>query len=98
MSAPIPIYQKTINYGPGYFNNQRPNWIKAYAKAVKKIGREAANKQYPQVKNWVSSQLSQGKNARINYNSNTATTRTARSSTSVSSRKARRKTRRSRAN
>lgn len=90
MSAPINIYPKSINMGPGYFNNQRPNWIKAYAKAVKKIGREAANKQYPQVKNWVTSQLSQGKNARINYNSNTATTRTARSSTSISSRKTRR--------
>jgi hypothetical protein len=91
MSTPINIYSKHINMGPGIFNDQRPNWIKAYVKAVRKVGKNAADKQFPQVKNWVSSQLSLGKNARVNYNSNS--TRTFRSSTSGS----RRKTRRSKA-
>ena len=86
-SAPINIYPGPIHMGPGYFNNQRPSWIKAYARAVRKVGKAAANRQYPQVKNWVSSQLSLGKNARINYNSNS--TRTA--SSSRSSRKTRRR-------
>jgi len=74
--------------GPGYFNNQRPNWIIAYTKAVRNVGKNAANRQFPQVKNWVSSQLSLGKNARVFYNSNSR--RSTRSSTRSSSRKTRR--------
>ena len=77
--------------GPGYFNNQRPNWIKAYAKAVRKVGKNMANRQYPQVKNWISSQEILGQNPTIHYNSNN--TRTTRNS----SKSSKRKTRRSRA-
>lgn len=67
-----------VNMGKGYFNNQRPNWIRAYTAAVRRVGKNSANKQFPQVLNWVSTQRMLGKNNRIFYNSNT--TRSGRSS------------------
>ena len=81
----------SVNMGRGYFNNPvntRPNWIRAYVAAVKRVGKNTANKQFPQVLNWISTQKMLGKNATVFYNSNG--TRSGRSS--------RRKTRKTRRN
>jgi hypothetical protein len=67
--------------GRGYFNNpanERPNWIRAYVAAVKRVGKNTANRQFPQVLNWVSTQKMLGRNPNVFYNSNS--TRSGRSS------------------
>lgn len=76
----------SINMGKGYFNNQRPNWIRAYVATVRRVGKNSANKQFPQVRNWVSTQKMLGKNNRVFYNSNST----------QSGRSSRRKTRKNR--
>jgi len=58
--------------GPGYFNsrtrnNHRPPHVRAYANAVRRLGKTEANKKFPGILNWVTSQKIQGLNSRINY-------------------------------
>jgi len=63
----------SVNMGKGYFNNpanERPNWIRAYVAAVKRVGKNTANRQFPQVLNWVSTQKMLGRNPNVFYNSN----------------------------
>jgi len=57
---------------PGYFNNRtrnnhRPPHIKAYANAVRRLGKEEADKKFPGILNWVTSQRLQGLNSRTSY-------------------------------
>jgi len=44
----------------GYFNNARPNWVKAYNRISRKFGKNQANMLYPHIKNWKASQQIQG--------------------------------------
>ena len=44
----------------GYFNNARPEWVKAYNRISRKFGKNQANMMYPHIKNWKASQQIQG--------------------------------------
>ena len=68
MSRPINIYRvPPPPMGPGFFQNHRPDHIKAYTKYLIKFGKDKADAMYGKPDDWIASQKSRGLQSSIYY-------------------------------
>jgi len=65
--SPAANYAKKRGYFNNTKNNHRPSWIRAYANSVRLLGKNEANKKFPGVLNWITSQKMQGLNPSITF-------------------------------